>query len=174
MKEILEKLKYSHEIGSFYTDIEDTGVSYTGYVSEVDDEYVLIAHISSRGLYDGFILREIDDIFQIETNSEYGDKIKKLYERKHQSHRKLDIKYSDNLLDSLLKYCCEKKIFVSIELSENDEYPTTGILQETGDLLTIQVYDNYGNKCSIAYVRKEDIVVLSVDTDREQDIALLS
>lgn len=115
-------------------------------MSEVDDDYVLIAHISDRGLYDGFILRELADIQHIETGGEYEEMIGKLYKLKKQSHRKLNIKETPCLMDALLEHCCKEKLFIAIKFLPDDESSIRGALQEAGDVLIIQRYFNAGIK----------------------------
>lgn len=174
MKSVFEKIRKDNTIVSLYTDPDDAKHCYTGFIVDWDNEHVLLAHISWRGLYDGYYLRRIDDILYMEVNGEYEEKIHKLYRRKKQSHKKLYLKQENTLLDSILKYSCKKKLFISVDLSEDGEHSLTGTILETGDILCIQKYTYYGEKDSLAYIKKEDIYTLSIDTEQEQDLQLLS
>ena len=46
MKRLLEKFKQEKKVVSIYNDSADTGNCWTGFVNEVDDDYVLIAHVN--------------------------------------------------------------------------------------------------------------------------------
>ena len=76
--------KVENKIVSLYNDLSDTGSCWTGWICDVDDNHVLLAHISENGFYGGFTLIELDSIFNIEADTKYEQKIHKLYLLKKQ------------------------------------------------------------------------------------------
>ncbi len=174
MKKLLEKFKQEKKVVSIYNDPSDTANCWTGFVKEVDDDYVLIAHISENGFYGGFCLHAIDGIFNIEQGTSYEKKTHKLYELKKQKHPSLSFDLSKGLLEAVLGYAQNEEIFISIALVEDDSYPPTGLVEEmTEDLICLKNFTSSGEENGFSYIKKEDIHQLFVDSLPEQNMALL-
>ena len=174
MKKLLEKFKQEKEVVSIYIDSSDTGNCWTGFVYEVDDEYVLIAHVSENGFYGGFCLHAIDGVFNIEQGTSYEKKTHRLYELRKQSHPSLSLDMGNGLLEAVLSYVKEKKLFVSTDLVEDDPYAPTGIIKElTEDYVYLLNFTSSGTENGISYIKKEGIHRLFVESMPEQDLKLL-
>lgn len=174
MKELLEKFKQEKKVISIHNDSADTERCWTGFVSEVDEDYVLIAHFSKDGFYDGFCLHAIDGILNIEQGTYYENKTHRLYELRKQGHPTLSLNMGDGLLEAILTYAKEEEIFISITLVEDDEYPPTGLVKElTEDFVCILNFDNDGTENGFSYIKKENIHQVFVDSLLEQNLALL-
>ena len=52
MKKIIEECLKNKKIANFSFDADNTDKFKTGYVCAYNDEYIIIAHMSKRGLYD--------------------------------------------------------------------------------------------------------------------------
>lgn len=174
MKKLLEKFKQEKKVVSISNDLSDTGKCWTGFVNEVDDDYVLIAHISENGFYDGFCLHAIDGIFNIEQGMSYEKKTHKLYELRKQSHPLLSLDMTNGLLEGLLLYVKNEEIFITIALIEDDSYPPTGLIEEmTEDFICLKNFTSSGEENGFSYIKKEDIHQLFIDSLPEQNLALL-
>jgi len=174
MKKLLERFKQEKKVISIYNDPSDTGNCWTGFVSEVDDNYVLIAHCTEHGFYGGFCLHEIEGIYNIEQDTSYEKKVQKLYQLRKQNHPTISLDVNNSLLDSLLAYVQKEEIFVSIELMEDDPYSPTGLIQElTEDYVCLKNFTSSGETNGYSYIEKEDIHKLFVDSMPEQDLALI-
>ena len=66
-------------VASFYCNGGGKCEVLVGYIERYNDDEILIAHISSHGNYDGFILKHLADIYRIEYAGKYEKKIEKLY-----------------------------------------------------------------------------------------------
>lgn len=174
MKKLLEKFKQEKKVISIYNNPSDTGNCWTGFVGEVDDNYVLIAHCTSHGFYDGFILHQIDGIYHIEQCTNYENKIQKLYELRKQTHPVLPLEKNNSLFDALLTYVQREEIFVSIELLEDDDYPLIGLIEElTDDYICLKNFNNDGEPNGFSYIENESIHRLFIDSMSEQDLKLI-
>ena len=174
MRKLLEKFKQEKNVISIYNDSSDTGNCWTGFVSEVDDDYVLIAHCTDHGFYGGFCIHEIEGIYNIEQGTSYEKKIQKLYELRKQSHPVLLLDTNVDLLDALLDYAKWEELFISIDLIEGDSFPPTGLIEElTDDYICLKNITSSGETNGFSYIKREDIHTLFVDSMSEQDTALL-
>ena len=173
---IIDTLKHCKSVlavTSLYYDKDDSDKHLTGFVTGYDDEYILVAHITDRGLYDGYIVKQIKDIFQVDYDGPYENKIKNLYEIKEQSHLSLafSLDTSQNMLLSIIGQLTGKDCIVTVELSEtlvsgyiraHDNYSL--------DLLSI---DDRGDDNGISTILIDGIETMYIDTDTEQDLKLL-
>lgn len=82
-KDILEKSRNEKEILSLYTNKEDTERFSVGYILGLCEKYCIIALISPSGLYDGYRVIDINEIYKIEYGGDYEKKLKKLYDIKN-------------------------------------------------------------------------------------------
>ena len=174
MKKLLGKFKQENKVVSIYNDPNDTGNCWTGFVNEVDDDYVLIAHVTENGFYGGFCLHAIDGIFNIEQGTSYEKKSQKLYELRKQSHPALAVDTNNGLLEELLLYAKNEEIFISIALIEDDSYPPTGLIEEmTDEFICLKNFTSSGVENGFSYIKKEGIHQLFIDSLLEQNLALL-
>ena len=174
MRKLLEKFKMEKKVVSIYNDLSDTRMCWTGFVNEVDDDYVLIEHISENGFYGGFCLYEIGGIFNIEQGSSYEKRTSKLYKLRRQSHPSLSLDMSNGLLEALLNYVKNERIFISINLIEDDSCPPTGLIEEIDEeFICLKKFKNSGKENGVSYIKKADIYQLFVDSLPEQNLALL-
>jgi len=174
MKRLLEKFKQEKKVVSIYNDSADTGNCWTGFVQEVDDDHVLLAHITANGFYDGFGLFAIDGIFNIEQGTYYEKKVQRLYELRKQSHPSFDLDMERDLLEAFLCYAKSKDLVVSIALTESDDYPSEGLIEEiTEEFISLKLIKSNGFEDGFAYVKMEDICFMFVDSLEEQSLKLL-
>ena len=174
MKRIIEKLKVENKIVSLYNDLSETGSCWTGWICDVDDNHVLLAHISENGFYGGFTLIELDSIFNIEADTKYEQKIHKLYLLKKQKHPLIHLEQTQTLFDETLEYAFKNNLFISCEFGSYDDYSPTGLIAEISEeFLTLHCYNNYGHEDGFSYFKKEDIKQIYIDSLHEQNTALL-
>ena len=155
---------------SFYDDISNEEKHYTGKINAFDKDLVLISHINSRGEYDGYILKRIQDIFKISFNGKYEDKIKNLYEHKKQSHT-LSLENCKNIVKALFQYAISNKKIVRFE-TENSI--VIGYVKKfDNDVAMILQLNDYAEKSSETCLNIDMFDTISVDTDYEQDLDIL-
>ncbi len=174
MRKLLEQFKVEKKVISIHSDPNDTNGCWTGFVVDVDDEHVLIAHISSNGFYGGYVLIQTEDILFVEEGGAYERRMQKLYELRKQSHPEIILDNELELLTGILKFAKEKEKVTSIELVEDDEYAPVGFVHDvTEDYICLNTLTNEGEPDSITYVKVENVHKIFMDTLPEQNIRLL-
>lgn len=170
MNKIIEKCFEEHKVASFYFDKEDNCVHLTGIVHQHNEDELLIAHITPRGEYDGFILNKIGNLYRIDYEGEYENKIQRLYQLKAQAHPTV-VCNEDGILFSLLKFARENQRLVSLELNTDK---VTGIVKKYDNFVQLQVINENGIKNGRCIIAIDEIVTISCDTDYEQDLKILN
>lgn len=78
MNKILELCLKEQKIASLYFDKEDNCAHLTGFVHGYNEEELLVAHITPRGEYDGYVLNKISNLYRID----YEQDLKLLKQRR--------------------------------------------------------------------------------------------
>lgn len=141
----------------------------TGWICASSENVVMIKHISPRGLYDGFILVQSDDIYRIDVDGKYEQKMRYLYKAKKQEHPHFLIE--EDLYTSLLLFCKTQELIISLELA--DGILSGFVVAFDDECITMKLVDNYGDSNGQTVVINSEIVSISADTQNEQDIKLL-
>lgn len=159
-------------IASFYYDDCNTQRHLVGYIERFNDSEILIAHISSRGCYDGFILKHIEDIYRIDYGGEYEKKIEKLYKIRGQMHATINTFGSDDeIFYSLMDFVEQNSFLVTLEFAESC---ITGLVNGySDDIVYLTIINDYGEEDGISIVHIDEIQTVSVDSDNEQDLRTL-
>lgn len=169
MYQVLKKL-INKEPVAIYNDTNDRDDSYVGFVKAVTKEEVLLYAIDVAGLSNGFMVMKIDDIFRVEEDTNYIKKIHKLYTLQDQKHEEL-ICEKDTLTESLFHFAKTNNRVVNIDLFEEVRFfDACGLVEQTGDSVTINQYDIFGKRDGKNHVSTEDISI--VRCCRFQDVAL--
>lgn len=172
--DIINSIKFCRDkrkVASVYLDKEDTCHHLTGYITACNDDEVLIAHINTRGEYDGFVYEYASNVYRVDYDGEYEDKIGTLYKLKHQSHPQFEPD-EENILFSLLKFAENSKLLVSLEDEDNS---VTGFLKSFSDTqIELETVNEYGKYSGVTVIDLEMVETISVDTDYEQDVKLLA
>lgn len=160
----------NHVMASFYFNRDDNLTHLTGFVYAFNEDELLIAHISPRGMYDGFILNQITNIYRIDYNGEYENKIQKLYDFQKQKHSNISIT-EESILFPMLDWAKEYQKIISLELKNNS---ITGFVKEYNDyIITIQLIADTGLQNGISKIEIDEIVTFTFDSDYEQDLKIL-
>lgn len=173
---IIECIKYCYEKNkavSFYFDNGDRLQHLVGFIQKFNDSEILIAHISSHGFYDGFILKHIEDLKRIEYDGEYENKVHTLYALKNQEHLVIDtfIENEEYILDPVLEFAEKNELVISFECEDT---VLSGLIDSFEEnLLHLIILNDFGKKSGIAVIDLCEVSTISLDTDDEQDLLLL-
>ena len=111
MQGILQDCIRTQKVVSLYFDKDNPFSHLTGRILQIRQNEVLIAHISMHGCYDGYILKRIDDLYRVDVDGKYEQKIGRLYSIKGQSHPSISIDVSDrSLLQTLLNFAKQARL----------------------------------------------------------------
>ena len=170
MIDVIKKYFNENAVVSIYNNFDDTSVFEVGYINTYNDSEILLSSINERGEYAGYILFHIDDIFRIEANGEYEEKIKNLYSLKNQKHEKFELVNAE-IVYSVLDFAKENNLLVSFEF-END--CRVGFVDKHKDnLCTINTISDFGKPDGIAVIDIDAVESIFVDSVFDQDLKLL-
>lgn len=170
---IIKSAQERKSIICLYTDKDDSGKFSAGYVYKTNEQFVLVEHINQFGLYDGYILKSIGDVFLVEESNKYVQKLYILSNKNGQKHNSIPINDND-LLRSLLYYAKENKFVVSIQLVNSGFSDAQGFIKEiVGNSITISSITDFGEADGLAYFNLEDITHIICDSENEQALKIL-
>lgn len=166
---MLDTIKYCYEnklVTYFYFDSQEL----CGYIAYYNDDEVVINHISTNGLYDGYIVRHISDIAVIDYDCKYCKQIEKLYKIRNQTHKAIDFN-ADEIIYTMLDFAKENNYIISLDVKDMD---FSGIVVDYKDnIITINEVDKNGEKDGINVIDLDNVNSLFVDTEDEQKLRLL-
>ena len=169
MKHTIKYCFENKKIGSFYCDLQNTEAHYTGYINAYNEREVVISHITPAGLYDGYILRRIEDFHRIDYDGSYEKKIEKLYQLRKQKHDQ--ICFSEELFYSIVNYANENRSIVSIYF--DDDYITGLISNYNDNCIFVNCINDDGQYNGVSSVLIDCISHIEIDTENEQNLSLL-
>jgi len=171
--EYLLSAKTSNDPISVYTNKNDTDRFSFGFIQDISEEHVLIESVSPLGFYDGYIIKEKEEIYRIDRMDSYGKKMRKLFSLRQQSHQIVERK-TDNLILNLMYFANENRLVVTIELFNSGSYDLqghVGVIQD--NVVTIEKLDENGASDGSSVVSLADITIISCDSDNEMALKLL-
>lgn len=169
LKNYMIKCIESREVVSIFCDADNPGTHLTGIIDSINDDELLIRHISPNGYYDGFVLVHVSDIFRIDYGGAYEGKIQKLYLLRKQVHPKLV--QTETLYDSLLRFCKEQNKIVSFELPNCAL--RGNLINYSYEYIHMLLVDENGRYDGETVVSSDEIISIAVDTTVEQNILIL-
>lgn len=171
MKDLIKFCYENQKVVSLYLDKDETCSHLTGYIYNYNDSEILVAHMNPRGEYDGFVFEYVCNIYRIDYDGEYEDKIKTLYKLKKQSHPQIE-NFESGILPTLLNFAKNNKLLISIEMDDNS---VIGFVDRfDNNRIRIETVNDYGSYSGITVMSLGEIETLVVDTDFEQDLKLLT
>ncbi len=174
MYEILRNFSKTHEVVSVYSNLDNTFVHLTGHIMKVTKNHVLIAHITEHGFYDGYIVKNTEDIYRVDNDGWYERKISTLYHLRNQEHNLLtkDDLNNDTDLNILLLFCAKKNNKI-ISIEYGDTIISGFVSNYNQNKLFLCIVDENGQINGNTIIYLDTIQTISLDTDTEQDILIL-
>ncbi len=115
MKEQIKRIIKAKELCCIYSDKNDTCSFMLGYILTYSEDRIVIQSIDKNGLTDGFSLKMIDEIFLIETKTDYIEAINKKHPNIIETADFL-LCNTKSLTYNLLYYAMNNKSKISIQL----------------------------------------------------------
>lgn len=173
MLNILLDLFTGGKSASIYTDCNSTNRFDFGKVIAVNENDIAIHMISPDGEDDGITVMHVDNIFRVETDGQYAEKMKKLCDPNNIPQHNLEIKNND-IFKSALSFAAQEKQIISIELLDSGSFDAVGFpeITENNECILHQV-DEYGYDDGISYFSIENITKISMLSQEEKRIMRL-
>lgn len=167
MQAQLARAAQDGQIVSVYANAADTTRFWGGYVLLVDDVYCLMAHITPGGLYDGYVLFPLENVWKLEEGGAYNAAIEKLYRLQAQAHAPVPAA-APSVLQTLLQFAQDNRLIVTLSVSDELNDDAAGYVLDAPDgLLKLQAIDQYGREDGVCFVRADSVSLIACDTDTE-------
>ena len=156
-KNALNNLVGKDEIVSVFCNPDDEYKSCVGYIVAVSDEYFIMKGVTFAGHADGYLLRHFDEIFRVDINCEYEQRLMYLYNKLNQSHICFDVS-GENLLAAFFMHAKNNHLVVGVGVRDYNAKSIYGFVKEIDcenqTLTFIDLNDSgkeTGGSCLIAF-----------------------
>ena len=175
MLKVLFELYSSKKVASIYTDSSETSKFYFGSIAAINDKEIAIHLISPDGEDDGITVMSVDNVFRIETDGLYHEKMKKLCSGFENTVSPCNFPIDNNNISaSVLLSASERNLLVSIELLDSGYNDVIGFIESITDgECKVKQVDEYGFEDGYSYVSIDDITKISCHTQDEKRIMRL-
>ncbi|MBS7008045.1 hypothetical protein [Anaerostipes sp.] len=175
MIQVLEQMQKEKKMVSLFRHAGSNEEAVTGYILYVTEDELLMAKISARGEYDGYILERPDHFFSVQTEGNREHQLGMLYLHKKRGHGQIIKNERQTCMDVLLRYAREQGMLMSFYMDEDGRYSILGfVLEFSTNFIKIQKIDQDGFEDGFVYLDTQKIVTCRCDTAMEQDILLLN
>lgn len=142
---------------------------FCGKILAVNEDFVVLRSYTPYGVYDGYIVKRINELRRIEQNSKYLKSLSDMVKCKH-TDSELEIIVSGNCLMSMLCHSVSSGQIVSIELEECDELIIGYVTKIEDNIISIKQYNEYGEYDGVSFIYLEDIISLYIDSENERKV----
>ena len=161
---MLKKAMNDQKVVSVFARRESTDRFFGGYVLNLDEHYLSMAHISPNGLYDGYVILPIEMIWKVEIGGEYNDTLGVLYRLKKQQHFLLGRTEGKSVIEQVLAFAQKKQLVVTISITEELDDDAVGFVREFNlEQVAMLMVDQYGRKNGECNVVIDPIYLLTCD-----------
>ncbi len=167
----LEGFLDKKELIGIYWDSDDPDRFDLGFIAAMDEDDLVLAAISTDGRYDGYQLIHIQDIFQIEYQSKYIEKITKLHGMRKRKHK--PVEFGDDFVLSLLKFAKENDLIVNIRVEDCDDSNDGFVLEADEENLKLCIVTSVGKADGMMDIDIASITDICCDSKWEQEIKLV-
>lgn len=158
---------------SVYDDPADTSKFKFGRILSVNKTRFAILLLSPNGDCDGIVTDDTKDVFRIDTNGQYHDKMVKL-NRVHPEEINIPDIDSSCIDLSILSFAKEMGLLVSIELENSGIFDITGFIEDISETICkIRVINEYGYNDGHSYIETNRISQMELDSEYERRIMRL-
>lgn len=168
MENLMRKLQAEGAWVSVYTNIYDCEKFAFGRIICVGESFFAMATLALNGDNDGIAVLLTKDVFRIETDSKYGQKMVRLHQP-FRSQPWLPALREDAMVLSALQEVKKANRLVSVELREERDACMTGWVENVDEhMVELRQVDEFGNPDGTGWALLEDISSLSFDSEQEK------
>lgn len=142
MKKLLIELINDKKVVSIYTDVDNYDCFAVGYIVALKNEKILVYHIGSHGEDDGYSVINIGDIYRIETESKYINKLRDLSNVNVEETIKFNT--TDDLLMDLLNEAIHSQCIVKLSLNHISNLLMGYVIKIEDNKVYMLQIDQYG------------------------------
>lgn len=165
-KNILQKSQISkNKLSIYFSSSESNGFCF-GTIEFCDEKQFIIGSYTPYGEDDGFILRKIDDVTKIETDSKYTEKMISLIEMLGTKHATLSVNDND-VVKYLIKKAKSNYRIISIELLDSEELVVGYIQSISYPMCEIKQINEYGEEDGLLIFNIDDVSSIRIESKDE-------
>lgn len=174
MDNLLQEAFEQNNPVSIYGDPYDSTVFSFGTVMHLSAEHLLFASIDPDGFNDGWQLIKLDDIYRIETDGAYENKIIKLHKlRAEPEQEPLPVDPND-LLRTICAYAAQNRILCSFRIAYDEGDTVSGFITEISDEeILIQAVSTFGMPNGLCRLKMDSIKRIGANTSYQDSLMLL-
>lgn len=180
IKELLSRCNKENLLVSIYTNRIEPDKFSVGFIEAISNEQILLKHVTEHGLYDGYAVRKLSDVFRVDVNGLYEKRLLKLYQIQNQKHPekflKNKISKDSNLFYETLIAAYQDKMVVNICIDETEmQESIIGWVNSIKDMeITVSKISYEGFDDGDSIFDLNDIIKINCDSDDERVIGLLN
>lgn len=173
----LERSKKKGVMVSAFSNRHQPDKCSTGFIEEISNEQFIMKHVAPEGVYDGYIIRRINDIFRIDFNGKYEKRLALLYNLQVQHHKgtlKNKLNEDSNLFIAALVFAQNNNLIVRVCIDETEmQEDIVGFVKKVHDNVIISRITNEGLADGESIFRTSDIIKINIDSSDEKILKLL-
>lgn len=173
-REVLEQAKTGEKIVCLYSNPYSDKFA-AGFVEAISENHVVLRHLTSHGRYDGWVLRELEDLCRIEYGGRYEETLLSLFRARGQNHPTF-LPSTDEATDlkSEILLCAQRNdLAVIIDTgSDTDSWGFVKSVETT--TVTIEKFNAEGHIDSESVIELEHVGRVTVDDEDMQDLKILA
>lgn len=175
LKENLKHAQETKKLVSIYMDSEKTNSFSVGYILNIEDDKLIIAHISPEGFYDGYSGTFISNIFRMDTESQYINKIFQLFHlHANPSFYPFNENQETDCFLKLIDFAKKNKLVVSIETYDSGYDDIQGYINSySPDSISISLLNEFGGENGFSVVNLDAVSEITCDSSTEVTLKLL-
>lgn len=173
MNSKIKEIMNLHKLCGIYTNVEATNKFAVGYILRADEKYFIMECIDQYGYSDGYWCKLIENIVEIELDSEYLSSILKLIAlNKQEKYPELD--FNEDLLVNLIKYAMENDKICTFQICNSGYDDAVGLIKRLNtDYVEVNAVDRFGKFDGIQILSLKSISHMSCDSCDEIKISKL-
>jgi hypothetical protein len=177
LKEVFSSFIGKDEIIAVFCEPNDDYSNVYGFANQIDDNYFVSNEISTRGKYDGYMLRKTEDIFRIDCGSYYEVSLRKVAKSLNIKHREIPV--GNNVFMNYIRFAKDSKLVVGVCVNEYGRYDITGYIEgidEEAETLTIQIisHNKEGAFDGFTIVAFDEVLRMCCDSEGDRFLQTLN
>jgi hypothetical protein len=159
LKQIINNSKTNKTLLSIYYDRDKVENFYVGYVAEVYEDSILLYTYDEYGVYDGYLLVRLVEIFKIGKESIYLNKLSFLISQNKHVEEEQILNFKEDGVEGIvdvISICRKNNFLVNINLIYTD-YVIGFVTKEDDESFLIETYSNNGIFDGYTLIKYTDI-----------------
>lgn len=171
IKEILMEHQEKLNMIAIYVNVEEEENFAVGYVVDVIEDQFLFLNVGLHGEFDGYTAAYIDDIYRVENDSRYINKMKQLcsFDLRNVLKNEKEQSAIMFLIDTAFK---EKRV-IKLSVAEKDNVITGFIIKKNSSFIEVLQLDEYSDEDGNSVIKYDDIVQVCYDDLDCHDLQIL-